>query len=120
MMWGETKEELIYRYGKPELPLDHKDQIKPMSITCLFGTVYDNPPLIESQPQYLSNLENLPDVEKRRNLFGDWEARLSESTYFQRGWCEEITSYDFPLNSLKLSVLGTSPPTLKSDSNPKP
>ena len=39
MMWGETKEELIYRYGKPELPLDHKDQIKPMSITCLFGTV---------------------------------------------------------------------------------
>ena len=39
MMWGDTKEELIYRYGKPELPLEHKDQIKPMSITCLFGTV---------------------------------------------------------------------------------
>lgn len=119
MMWGETKEELIYRYGKPELPLDHKDQIKPMSITCLFGTVYDNPPLIESQPQYLSNLENLPDVEKRRNLWGDWEARISESTYFQRGWCEEITGYD-PSEFVKVVRAYDFASTLKSDANNSP
>lgn len=119
MMWGDTKEELIYRYGKPELPLDHKDQIKPMSITCLFGTVYDNPPLIQSQPQYLSNLENLPDVEKRRNLYGDWEARLSESTYFQRGWCEEIAGYD-PSEFTRVVRAYDFASTLKSDSNPSP
>lgn len=119
MMWGETKEELIYRYGKPELPLDHKDQIKPMSITCLFGTVYDNPPLIESQPQYLSNLENLPDVEKRRNLWGDWEARISESTYFQRAWCEEVTGYD-PSEFVKVVRAYDFASTLKSDANNSP
>ena len=119
IFWGDTKEELIYRYGNPDLDLDHKDQIKPMSITCLFGTVYDNPPLIESQPQYLSNLENLPDVEKRRNLYGDWEARISESTYFQRTWCEEITSYD-PSEFTKVVRAWDFAATLKSDANASP
>lgn len=119
ILWGESKEEVIYKHGDPDLPLDHKDQIKPMSITCLFGTVYDNPPLLESQPQYLSNLENLPEIEKRRNLYGDWEARIEAATYFQRSWCEEITAYD-PSEITKLVRAWDFAATLKSDAIPSP
>lgn len=75
--------------------------------------------MIENQPQYLSNLENLPDVEKRRNLWGDWEARISESTYFQRGWCEEIAGYD-PSDFVKVVRAYDMASTLKSDANNSP
>ena len=119
IVWGDTKEELIYKHGNPDLALDHEDQIKPMSITCLFGCVYDNPPLMESQPQYVSNLENLPEIEKRRNLYGDWEARITESTYFQRGWVEEISGYD-ESQIEKLVRAYDFAGSLKSDANPSP
>lgn len=68
--WGDTREELIEKYGRPELPLDHKLQIKPLSITVLLGTIYDNPVLMNTQPQYLASLEAQPEVEKQRNLYG--------------------------------------------------
>lgn len=119
MFWGDSKEEMILKYGNLELALDHRDQIKPMSITCLFGTVYDNPPLLENQPQYLTTLENLPEVEKQRNLYGNWEARISESTYFQRSWCEEISSYD-PTEFTKIVRAWDFASSLRSDANPSP
>lgn len=117
--WGDSREELIERYGKKDLPLDHENQIKPMTMTCLFGTVFDNPPLLKAQPQYLTALENQPEVEKQRNLYGNWEARISESTYFQRTWCEEITGYDESQVERVVRAYDMAG-TLKNDSNPSP
>lgn len=37
------------------------------------GTIYDNPTLVENDPGYLKRLEALPELEKKRLLFGDWE-----------------------------------------------
>lgn len=119
IVWGDSKEELIEKYGKPNLPHDHKLQVKPLSFTVLLGTIYDNPALIASSPQYLSALEALPDVEKRRNLYGDWEARQSSSTYFDRQWIEEIDFVEEE-NVVKRVRVYDFAATLKSDKNPSP
>lgn len=37
------------------------------------GKIYDNPTLIENDPGYLARLEALPEIEKKRLLYGDWE-----------------------------------------------
>jgi hypothetical protein len=44
-------------------------------LTRLFipGTLYDNPTLINTDPNYVKRLEALPEVEKRRLLYGDWD-----------------------------------------------
>lgn len=93
MCWGDTPEELILRYGKSDLPMDHEKQVKPIPFQVLLGTIYDNPTLMETQPEYLANLEALPDVERRRLLLGDWTARESNSSFFNRTWVEELLDY---------------------------
>lgn len=120
IFWGDSKEEMIVKYGNPNLPIDHPKQVRPLSFQVLLGTIYDNPWLIENQPEYLSSLEAMPDVERRRLLLGDWTAREQGSTHFMRNWCTEdfveppkseiiktVRSYDFA-------------GTLKSDANPSP
>lgn len=120
IFWGDSKEEMIVRYGNPNLPADHAKQVKPLSFQVILGTIYDNPYLIENQPEYLASLEALPDVERRRLLLGDWTAREQTSTHFLRSWVTEdiiepaasdivktVRSYDFA-------------GTLKSDGNPSP
>lgn len=119
MYWGDSKEELIIRHGNPNLPMDHPKQIKPLSIQCLLGTIYDNPTLIRTNPGYLASLEAQPEIERRRNLLGDWEAREQNSTFFNRNWVEEVNFID---ESDVVSTCRTFDfaVTLKSDSNPSP
>lgn len=91
LVWGDTREELIEKYGRPELPHDHEDQVKPISFQGLFGTIDDNPPLKKSNPLYKSNLEALPKLDRERLLYGNWFARAEQATYFDRKNITEIT-----------------------------
>lgn len=111
LYWADTKEELIIAHGSKSQPL---------AIEVHLGTIYDNPWLIENQPEYLASLEALPDVERRRLLLGDWNARAQGSTFFQRGWLEEVLS--LPDNSQIEHTVRTFDfaGTLKSDINPSP
>ena len=68
--WGDTKEELIDRYGKKHLSCDDPLQVKPLSVQVLLGTIHDNPILIERNPEYLARLESLPKVKRDRDLYG--------------------------------------------------
>lgn len=45
------------------------------SITFIRATVYDNRDLLEENPGYIANLKTQDDVEMRRLLLGDWDAR---------------------------------------------
>lgn len=63
---------------------------KPKTITFIGGTIFDNPALIASNPQYLAELNALPQVEKDRLLHGNWYARPEGSSHFQRGWLHNI------------------------------
>lgn len=41
--------------------------------------IFDNPALIEANPRYLSELQNLPDHERDRQLWGNWHSMPSGS-----------------------------------------
>ena len=45
------------------------------------STVYDNKYLMENNPEYVENLENLPEARKKAMLYGDWDA--FEGQYFE-------------------------------------
>ena len=50
-----------------------KDRHTGLSRMFIPATLYDNPTLLESDPQYVKRLEALPETEKKRLLFGDWD-----------------------------------------------
>lgn len=91
MCWGDSVEELVERYGDPELSVEDDQQIKPISVQLISANIYDNPPLIKLNPLYLSNLLSLPAVAKERDLHGNWDIRAQASGFFKREWCQEIT-----------------------------
>ena len=45
------------------------------SITFIRASIYDNRDLLKVNPEYLSNLQALHDVDRKRLLEGDWDAK---------------------------------------------
>ena len=91
LLWGDSKWELIERYGNPELPEDHEDQIRPKSFTFIPAKLSDNKKLTEKDPNYKSNLLAMSRVEQGRLLYGNWKIRPAAGMYFNRS---EITIID--------------------------
>lgn len=88
-VWADSKEELIAIYGKKILPIQFQ---------FISATIKDNPPLIESNPEYLANLESLGRIEKERMLYGNWLAREDAAGFFKRQWVTEID--EVPYNQI--------------------
>ena len=51
------------------------------------STVYENKYLMTNNPEYVENLENLPEMRKRAMLYGDWDA--FEGQYFNE-WNRDL------------------------------
>lgn len=83
IIWADTKQELIEEYPNS----------LPKSFTFIRSSIYDNKILLESDPNYLANLEALTRVEKERLLGGNWNIRPSAGTYFKR---EQFEIVDVP------------------------
>jgi predicted phage terminase large subunit-like protein len=93
VVWGASKEELVTTHSH-KFPIDRLSGLstcQPRSFRFISATCHDNPPLIESDPNYVSNLLNLPRVEKERLYHGSWWARQESSSYFQRAWTPTVT-----------------------------
>jgi phage terminase large subunit-like protein len=60
------------------------EYVEPKSFTFLGSTLFDNEILMRSNPNYLAELNSLPDVERARLLYGNWFAREQGSNYFNR------------------------------------
>ena len=75
IIWGDTKQELVQRGIKER-------NIK--SFTFIVSSLFDNQELLKNNPDYLSNLEALPTVEKERLLYGNWNIRAAAGMYFPR------------------------------------
>lgn len=75
-VWNPLTEERVY--------------VSPKTITFIGGTIFDNPALIAANPQYLAELNALPQIEKDRLLHGNWYARPEGSSHFQRKWLMSI------------------------------
>lgn len=92
MVWGSTKEELVEKYSS-SFPIDRLSGLstcQPRSFRFISATCHDNPPLLESDPNYVANLLNLPRIEKERLYFGAWFAREEGSGYFKRHWVGDL------------------------------
>ncbi len=77
ILWGDTRQELIDKYGPQELP---------KSITFIPSNVHDNRILLDKDPSYLANLRALSRVDRLRLEGGNWNVRASAGMMFQREW----------------------------------
>jgi hypothetical protein len=77
LVWGRSREDL----------LEHHPGLQPKSVTFIRASVWDNPALLEKDPDYLGNLQALPDVERARLLDGDWDVRREGLVYPGFGAC---------------------------------
>jgi predicted phage terminase large subunit-like protein len=84
--WGDTEDELMDKF--PDLA----EIAPPKSFSFIKGTVYDNPALIETNPQYLQNLLSLHPVEMERLLKGNWKIKYESGTIFNRQWFEIVNA----------------------------
>ena len=81
LYWGDSKEELIQKFGANELP---------KSFTFIPSKVTDNRILMEKDPAYISNLKALSRVERERLLEGNWNVAATAGNFFRREWFEII------------------------------
>lgn len=60
-VWGDSEEQLKEKYGH---------NVRPLSFSFVSATIYDNPPMLKNNPDYLAFLEGLPELEKAQLLHG--------------------------------------------------
>ena len=118
LFWADTKQELIERYGNPELPEDHEDQVRPKSLTFISAKLSDNKALLKADPGYKANLMALSRVERERLLGGNWKVRPSAGMYFRRTDVSIIDS--IPDDVIKWVRRWDFAATEVSDGNPNP
>jgi predicted phage terminase large subunit-like protein len=73
--WFNTKKEALEKFGK---------ESRPKSVTFITASVYDNKILLETDPNYIGNLEAQSAVQRARLLDGNWDARATAGDYFKR------------------------------------
>lgn len=111
-VWSDDRETLEEKYGSgPDAGI--------RSFTFISANCLDNPPLLENDPTYVSNLKAQPFVDVQRYFYGNWYVRPSTVGYFRRDWCEEIIAYD-PSEFTKVVRAWDFAATLKSDAVPSP
>lgn len=114
LCWGDSKQELIAKYGRPDLPEGHEEQVLPKSVTFIPGKLSDNPALMAADPGYLANLKSLPIVEQARLLGGNWKIRPAAGLLFKRQWVKIIDTAPANLDIVRYWDLAA---TEKTDSN---
>lgn len=82
LVWGDSRQELIDKYGPEELP---------KSFTFIPSKIRDNQILLKADPSYLASLRALSRVERMRLLGdeekgGNWNVRATAGMMFQRDW----------------------------------
>ena len=75
ILWGDTKEDVLEQ-GAEEADI--------LSFTFIASSLKDNQVLMETNPQYLSNLKALPFVDRERLLKGNWKIRPAAGLLFRR------------------------------------
>jgi predicted phage terminase large subunit-like protein len=88
---------------------------EPKSVTFIPATIYDNPTLLRINPDYLANLQALPEVERERLLKGNWKIRPAAGLYFRREWCEMIDTPPAGLTTVRYWDLAGTEKTQAND-----
>src|SRR5580692_5527 len=90
LVWADKPEELMQDLPPPgDLPPDFEPP-QPISVTFIPATVFDNPALLQVNPEYFAWLLSLPLLERERLLGGNWKIRPTAGLYFKREWCAVV------------------------------
>ena len=82
--WFDNKDDAI-AYAKADGVQEEHLPYVAKSVTFIPSSVTDNQELLRTNPQYMTNLLNLPMVERERLLNGNWKIRNHAGLMFQRG-----------------------------------
>jgi predicted phage terminase large subunit-like protein len=115
IVWGDTKEELIAKYGN--IMRSNDEIISPKSATFVLSTIYDNQALLSKDPAYLANLMALDRVERERLLNGNWKVRAQSGEVFKKEWFEIVDEIPVAENIARAWDLAASEP---NSNNPDP
>ena len=83
-------EELMQDLPRPEDLSPGIDPPRPISVTFIPARVFDNPILLQVNPEYFTWLLALPLRERERLLGGNWKIRPAAGLYFKREWCAVV------------------------------
>jgi predicted phage terminase large subunit-like protein len=90
VVWADRPEELMQDLLRgQDLPAGIEPP-RPISVTFIPATVFDNPVLLRVNPEYLAWLLSLPTLERERLLGGNWKIRPAAGLYFKREWCAVV------------------------------
>lgn len=85
-IWGDTKDEVVEKGWHVLRDLAMRSGIDPRefvkSITFIGGSIYDNKALLETNPQYLGNLNAQTEDEKARLLYGNWRIKNKDEDIY--------------------------------------
>lgn len=124
MIWGDSKEELVELYGNRDEngvlypDTSEKQHCRPLSLQFISATIFDNKPLLLSNPGYLASLQGLKRVKRERDLYGNWDIREEISSFFSRDSVSPVKYHeqDFVAFARAWDIAGSKP----SETNPNP
>jgi phage terminase large subunit-like protein len=84
------------------------EYIPPKKFCFVQLTIFHNPILLEKNPRYLSELQNLPPHERDAQLYGNWFATELKPEYFSRkmvkGEFNERLALSVPLGAMRVTA----------------
>lgn len=114
-VWGDSKEELIDKYG--HIMQAEGQIVPPKSVTFVLSTVHDNKALLSKDPGYLANLMSLDRVERARLMDGNWKIKATAGEVFKRSWFEIVDTVPILQSEARAWDLAATEP---STNNPDP
>lgn len=104
--WADTREELQERFPGPDT--------QPKSLTFIPSSLEDNPALTKVDPGYRANLLAQDPVEQARLLHGNWKARRTAGTLFQRSWVQVLDEAPALIREVRAWDFAATRPTTES------
>lgn len=101
VIWADTREELVAKYGKDSHPL---------SVAFIAALYTDNVIGLQRNPNYVAYLDSLDPIERERLKHGNWKVRYSAGSMFKRHWFGIVPAA--PANKKKVrmwDLAGTDP-----------
>jgi predicted phage terminase large subunit-like protein len=101
IVWADRPEELMRDLPRMQDLPPGFELPRPISVTFIPATVFDNPALLRVNPQYLAWLLSLPLLERERLLGGNWKIRPAAGLYFKREWCAVVDAVPAELDVVR-------------------
>jgi predicted phage terminase large subunit-like protein len=91
------------------------DPPRPISVTFIPATVFDNPILLRANSEYYAWLLSLPTLERERLLGGNWKIRPAAGLYFKHEWCAIVDEVPADLDIVRYWDLAATEKTERND-----